>query len=70
MSKQCTWEGCDREAEKPQISQDGIEWASLCPPHDLDLQKAVKMEPRISMHAWILAQGGKKAALKRMGVIR
>lgn len=63
----CTWEGCNRDASVPQVSEDGEAWANLCGAHAWDLEYAIAgPDPRETVRAWIKAQGGAVAAARRM----
>lgn len=68
----CTWMGknderCDAEATYPQIGKDGEQWASLCTKHHEQVEAAITdFDPRKLLGNWVRAQGGAKAAARRM----
>lgn len=64
----CTWEGCTEEASRPQIGQDGQQWANLCPKHDERLHQAIADvdQPHRMIGYWVTAQGGARAATDRL----
>ena len=63
----CTWEGCSELAEFKQVAADGEVWAILCVEHSeiMDV-KITDLKPKSFVSNWIKAQGGAKAAAKRM----
>lgn len=55
----CTWKDCNKEAEHPQLSSDGREWANLCTAHRDELNEALDSGiPRATLRAWVRASGG------------
>lgn len=75
----CTWEKCPEVATVPQTAKDGEMWANLCQAHHDELEASINRlftDPgrnAIKRHLrdWIKAQGGSKAAAKRMsGLLR
>lgn len=65
--KVCTWKDCNREANHPQISKDGKEWANLCYNHYTELIDSMRSDdPGKILHSWVLAQGGAKIAASRI----
>ncbi len=63
----CTWEGCSEFATTQQTAKDGQIWAKLCAKHDKEIDDAIKSgDPKPILSTWIKAQGGSKAAAKRM----
>lgn len=62
----CTWEGCTSIGEYKQVAKDGEVWATLCFIHHTELDEAVGTTPARMILAWIKAQGGSKAAARRM----
>lgn len=64
----CTWQSCPNEATHPQVSKDqGDTWAELCDDHSTHLRAAIVSgdEARLAQ-AWVLAQGGPRAAQQRI----
>ena len=66
MREKCTWVDCTAAATKAQIAADGEQWAHLCETHFLELDTAMKAGVKPMLSAWVKAQGGTKAAAKRM----
>lgn len=66
MADKCTWEGCTRTGGYKQVAKDGQVWATLCGPHHTELDEAMATTPARMIGAWIKAQGGAKAAARRM----
>ena len=63
----CTWLHCDRRATVEQTTWDGSIWADLCGNHDKKLHEAYdKMDYKNLFDYWVKAQGGPRAASKRM----
>jgi hypothetical protein len=62
----CTWEDCTEHATKPRIAQDGSKWADLCDQHDRQIQTAIDTGSVSLLSFWVKAQGGAKAAARRM----
>lgn len=70
----CTWKDCQNDAVKPLVSKDGETWANLCAEHhakhDTDAELAIRKGGRDNMKRmmsnYIKAQGGAKAAAKRI----
>ncbi len=63
----CTWEDCTKIGEFKQIAADGEVWAILCTEHNeiMDVE-TTDLKPKSFISNWIKAQGGAKAAAKRM----
>jgi hypothetical protein len=64
----CTWVNCREPAKHPQHAKDGTVWANLCYAHVLELDDAITAGPPKILAAWVKAQGGAKAAAKRMSL--
>ena len=63
----CTWKECEQTATREQRGNDGSKWADLCEQHHVELDEAVgSMDGKKLLKAYILAQGGAKAAAERM----
>ena len=66
MTPVCTWENCTATATKAQFASVGERWAHLCEAHFIELDAAMKSGIKQTLSAWVKAQGGAKAAAKRM----
>jgi hypothetical protein len=63
----CTWVDCQAEALHPQLDRQGKQWACLCQEHHDRLEKALTdLEPKGLLSCWVKAQGGAKAAARRL----
>jgi hypothetical protein len=71
MKNQCTWQRkdeprCQGEATHPQVDKDGSQWANLCKLHHELFDSVLGKDVKLTLAYWIAAQGGPKAAAKRM----
>ena len=72
IMKRCTWvdppddRRCENAASHPQTAQDGSVWANLCVAHHNELESVLGKDAKLTLRNWIRAQGGAKAAAKRM----
>jgi hypothetical protein len=63
----CTWEGCVADATHPQLDKAGHIWAQLCNEHHNELDAALEaLSVKATLRAWVKAQGGAKAAARRV----
>lgn len=64
----CTWEGCGGFGEFIRKGRDGSQWAILCRFHEDKMNDIIASgDVKKLLGSWVKAQGGAKAAAKRMG---
>ena len=57
----CTWVDCINTATKPQLNEQGNQWANLCDEHHEQIQKAIEeLDVKALVSAWVKASGGAK----------
>lgn len=63
----CTWKDCSQEAHHNRLDKQGNPWAELCDEHQILLDEAINSgDAKKILSAWVKAQGGAKAATRRM----
>jgi hypothetical protein len=62
----CTWNGCQDVGTVDQRDRTGALWATLCPTHSAELDKATEnFDPSAALRAWVKASGGATNLAKR-----
>jgi hypothetical protein len=65
IDAKCTWVDCGCKASFSQFNKEGKVWATLCMSHRMALQFAARAGGHALLRAWVRAQGGTNAAVKR-----
>lgn len=72
MGERCTWVDptnirCPNVGKHNQVAKDGEVWAVLCDRHNSEINKSIEdLSAKKILRDWVRAQGGSKAAARRM----